>query len=568
MLAAVAEPFHDLYLEFSARDPLPGTEERRMPRVMICDKLEAEGITILQSAGIEVDNRPGLKGDELKAALQAADGAIVRSGTRITGDLLETPGKLRAIVRAGVGVDNIDVTTASRKGVIVMNTPGGNTISTCEQTWALIFALMRHTAAADAVMRKGGWDRAKYVGTQLAGKTLGVIGLGRIGREVAKRALAMDMKVIGYDPILSGDRIQSLGFEPASDVPTLLKHSDIVSVHVPMMEQTKDLIGAAQLAMMKKGARIINCARGGIINELALADALKSGHLSGAGVDVFVEEPPPVDHPLRSLPNVVLTPHLGASTNEAQKSVALEAAHLLVDYLVRGQVQSAVNLPAVDRKTLQELRPYLDAARRLGLLLTQLHEGTIKRVSLSFRGEMPGNGMSWLAAAFATGLMETRLSEMLTPVNAVLVAKERGIDIIEEHNPSRGDFATLLSAQIETDKGTHSASATLFGSEYLRLVQLDGFHLESYLDGNLLIFTHKDLPGLIGYIGTVFGRHAVNIAQMVVGRKERGGEAVAVLNLDNLPSEAALAEVKGHEHIKSMHLVKLPPAGDVPAWLA
>jgi D-3-phosphoglycerate dehydrogenase len=539
-----------------------------MPRVLICDKLEADGLAILQDAGLEVDNRPGLKGEDLKAALQASDGAIVRSGTRITGDLLENPGKLRAIVRAGVGVDNIDVPTATRKGVIVMNTPGGNTISTCEQTWALIFALMRHTATADAVMRQGGWDRSKFVGTQLAGKTLGVIGLGRIGREVAKRALAMDMKVVGYDPVLTGDKITSWGFTPAGDVPTLLKQADIVTLHVPMVEETKNLIGAAELAMMKKGSRIINCARGGIIDENALADALKSGHLAGAGVDVFVEEPPPATHPLRTIPNVVLTPHLGASTNEAQKSVALEAAHLLVDYLVKGQVQSAVNLPAVDRKTLQELRPYLDAARRLGLLLTQLQSGSIKKVSLSFRGELSSTGMSWLAAAFATGLLETRLSELLTPVNAVLLAKERGFDIVAEHNPARGDFTSLVTARIDTDKGSHSASATLFGSGYLRLVQLDGFHLEGYLDGNLLIFTHQDLPGLIGYIGTVFGTHGVNIAQMVVGRKERGGDAVAVLNLDNLPNDAALAEVKNHQHIKTMSLVKLPPAGEVPAWLA
>lgn len=539
-----------------------------MPRVLICDKLEAEGLTILQNADIEVDNRPGLKGEELQAALQAADGAIVRSGTRITGDLLEKPGKLRAIVRAGVGVDNIDVVTATRKGVIVMNTPGGNTISTCEQTWALIFALMRHTCPADAVMHQGGWDRSKFVGTQLAGKTLGVIGLGRIGREVAKRALAMEMKVVGYDPVIAADRIQAWGFTPAADVATLMKQADIVTVHVPMLEETKNLVGAPELALMKKGARVINCARGGIVDEAALYESLKSGHLAGAGLDVYVEEPPPATHPLRSLPNVVLTPHLGASTNEAQKSVALEAAHLLVDYLVRGQVQSAVNLPAVDRQALQELRPYLDAARRLGLLLTQWHSGSIKKVSLSYRGELTSTGMSWLAAAFATGLLETRLTEMLTPVNAVLLAKERGIDVIEEHNPTRGDFSSLLTATIDTDKGSHTASATLFGSGYLRLVQLDGFHLEGYLDGNLLILTHQDLPGLIGYIGTVFGKHSVNIAQMVVGRKQRGGEAVAVLNLDNLPSEAALNEVKQHQHIKSMRLVKLPPAGELPAWLA
>jgi D-3-phosphoglycerate dehydrogenase / 2-oxoglutarate reductase len=538
-----------------------------MPRVLICDKLEADGLAILQNADLEVDNRPGLKGDELKAALMAADGAIVRSGTKITGDLLEDPGKLRVIVRAGVGVDNIDVPTATRKGVIVMNTPSGNTVSTCEQTWALIFALVRHTAGADATMRKGGWDRNKFLGTQLAGKTLGVIGLGRIGREVAKRGVAMDMKVVGFDPLLTAERVQALGFEPAGSIDALLQRADIVTLHIPLTEETTDLIGAAELAKMKKGARLINCARGGIVNEDALAEALRSGHLAGAAVDVFVEEPPPAEHPLRSLPNVVLTPHLGAATVEAQRNVALEAAHLLVDYFVRGQVMSAVNLPAADRQELQQLRPYLDAARRLGLLLSQLHEGAVQRVSLTFRGDLPGRGMSWLAAAFATGLLETRLSELLTPVNATLLAKERGMEIIEEHNPTRGDFSSLLTATLQTDQQTHTAAATLFGNQYLRLVQLDGFLLEAYLDGNLLIMTHQDRPGLIGYLGTVFGQHQVNIAQMTVGRKERGGDAVAVLNLDSMPTDAALEAVGKHELVRTLRLVKLPPAGEVPAWV-
>jgi D-3-phosphoglycerate dehydrogenase len=539
-----------------------------MPRVLICDKLEADGLAILQEAGLEVDNRPGLNGDELKAALRAADGAVVRSGTRITGDLLDDPGQLRVIVRAGVGVDNIDVPTATRKGVIVMNTPSGNTLSTCEQTWALIFALARHTAAADAAMHQGGWDRNKFLGIQLAGKTLGVLGLGRIGREVAKRGTAMEMKVLGYDPLLTAERIQALGFEPARTVDTLLEKADFITVHVPLTEETKDLLGATELARMKKGARLINCARGGIVNEAALVEVLRSGHLAGAALDVFAEEPPPKDHPLRSLPNVVLSPHLGASTVEAQRSVALEAAHLLVDYFIRGQVVSAVNLPPADRKDLQLLRPYLDAARRLGLLLTQLHDASVRRVSLTFRGDLPERGMSWLAAAFATGLLETRLSELLTPVNATLLARERGMEIIEEHNPTRGDFTTLLTGTLETDQGTHTAAATLFGNQYLRLVQLDGFQMEGYLDGNLLIMTHQDRPGLIGMIGTVFGQHGVNIAQMTVGRKERGGEAVAVLHLDSPAPEAALDAVRQHGHVKTLHQVQLPPSGEVPAWLA
>lgn len=537
-----------------------------MPRVYLCDNMESEGLAILHKADLEIDNRPGLIGDELKKALQAADGAIVRS-TRITSELLEKPGKLRAIIRAGVGVDNIDVASATRRGVIVMNTPSGSTFSTCEQTWALIFAVMRHTAAADAVMHQGGWDRSKFVGAQLAGKTLGVIGLGRIGRKVAKRAQAMEMQVVGYDPIMTADRIKSWGFHHASDVQSVLKRADILTLHVPLLDETKNLIGANQLTMMKKGAWIINCARGGIVNEIALCEALQSGHLAGAGLDVFVEEPPPADHPLRKLPNVVLTPHLGASTTEAKKSVAIEAAQLMVDYLTGGQLDTAINLAPVDPEALLKLRPYLDAARRLGLLLAQLHHGAIEKVKLTFQGEIHSSGMSRLSAAFTIGLLETRLSEMLTPVNAVLLARERGIDIVEVHDPSRGDFAALLTGQIETDKGIHTASATFFGNERLRLVQLDGLHFEGYLAGNLLVFTHRDMPGLIGYIGTVFGKHGVNIAQMAAGRKENEDLTIAVIHLDNLPSEEALAELRNYQHITSMHLIKLPPAGEVPAWL-
>src|SRR5437868_106581 len=319
-----------------------------MPRVLICDKLEAEGLTILQNAGIEVDNRPGLKADELKAALQAADGAIVRSGTRITGDLLETPGKLRAIVRAGVGVDNIDVVTATRKGVIVMNTPGGNTISTAEHTITMMMALARHIPAADQSLHAKKWERSRFVGTQMAGKTLGVVGLGRIGREVARRASGLDMKVIGYDPFLAPAGASQLGIETVAGLDELLPRIDFLTVHTPLTDETRDLIDTRALGLMRKGARVINCARGGIINEEALAEALRSGHLAGAALDVFTTEPPPADHPLLQLPNVVVTPHLGASTLEAQDAVAQEAAQLLIGFLQRGVVQFAVNMPAVD----------------------------------------------------------------------------------------------------------------------------------------------------------------------------------------------------------------------------
>ena len=537
-----------------------------MPRIFISDKLETGGIDLLKASGLDIDNRPGLKDAALLEALQAADGMIVRSGTKVTAKLLENPGKLRAIVRAGVGVDNIDVAAATRKGIVIMNTPGGNTISTAEQTITLMMALARHTPAADASLRLNKWERTKFVGTQLAGKTLGVVGLGRVGREVARRAVALDMKVIGYDPFFSPDFAGKLGIETASDLPSLLPKVDFLTVHTPLSPETTNLIGALQIALMKKGARILNCARGGIINEQALADALQSGHLAGAALDVFVQEPPPADHPLLKLPNVVVTPHLGASTTEAQETVALEAAQLLIDYLTKGAVQYAVNMAAVDRAELEEVRLYVDMARRLGLLHAQMAQGSIKRAQLTYRGEVARRSTKLITAAFAAGLLESRLAQNVNIVNAEMIARERGIDIIEQSVAKKGDFSTLIQADVTTDKKTYTATGTLFGNQFLRLVQLGPYHLDAYMDGIMLLFTHRDVPGLIGFIGTIFGKHQVNIAQMTVGRQLPGGEAIAVLNLDSQPPEAALSEVRGHPKITSLSVVQLPPAGEMPPW--
>ncbi len=536
-----------------------------MPRVLISDKLESAGIAVLQDAGAEVDNRPGLSGPALQQALQAADGVIVRSGTKVTAELLENPGKLRAIVRAGVGVDNIDVAAATRKGIVVMNTPGGNTVSTAEHTITMMMALSRHIPAADASVHQGKWERGKFVGTQLAGKTLGVVGLGRVGREVARRAAGLDMTVIGYDPFLSPDRAAQLGIESMADLASLLPRCDYLTVHTPLTEETRDLIGAKELALMKKEARVLNCARGGIINEQALVEALKAGHLAGAALDVFVDEPPG-DHPLLKLPNVVTTPHLGASTTEAQESVALEAAQLMRDFLTKGVVQFAVNMAAVDRTELEELRLYVDMARRLGLLHAQMSHGAIRRAELHYRGEVARRSTKLITAAFAAGLLEFRLAQNVNIVNAELLARERGIEIVEQISPKKGDFSTLIRADVITDKKTYTAAGTLFGNQYLRLVQLGPYHLDSFMDGIMLIFTHRDVPGLIGFIGTIFGKHNVNIAQMTVGRQLPGGEAIAVLNLDSQPPDEALKEVKAHPQISSLSVVKLPGAGEMPSW--
>ncbi len=537
-----------------------------MPRVFVADKLEAAGLDLLRQAGIELDVREKLTGDALKEALRAADGVIVRSATKITADLLEQPGKLRVIVRAGVGVDTIDVAAATRKGILVMNTPGGNTISTAEQTITLLMALARNTPQAHASMRAGKWERNTFLGCQLAGKTLGVIGLGRIGREVARRAVGLDMQVVGFDPFLAPAAAAQLGIEAVAGLDELLPRVDFLTVHTPLTDETRDLIGAAQFAKMKKGARVVNCARGGIFNEDALVAALQSGHLAGAALDVFVQEPPPPDHPLLKLPNVVVTPHLGASTAEAQLSVATEAGQLLVDYLTRGAVGFAVNMPAVDRAELAEVRLYVDLARRLGLLHAQMCQGTIQRAELTYRGDITRRSTRLITAAFTAGLLEGHLDGPVNIVNAPLLAAERGLEVVSQTSSQAADFSTVLRADVRTDRKTYTAAGTLFGHQYLRLVHLGAFYLDAYLDGVMLVFTHRDLPGLIGFIGTIFGKHSVNIAQMTVGRQQPGGEAIAVLNLDSPPPEEALREVRAHPQISSLTVVKLPPAGQMPPW--
>lgn len=538
-----------------------------MPRVLIADKLESNGIELLRAAGVEVDNRPGLKGDELKAALRVADALICRSQPKLTAEYFEDVGKLRAIARAGVGVDNIDVPAATRKGVVVMNTPGGNTVSAAEHTIALMLALSRRIPAADATMKAGGWDRNKFVGTEVAGKTLGVVGLGRIGREVARRAKGLDMRVVALDPFVTPAKAAELGYETAASLDELLPKVDFLTLHVPGGAETKSLIGARELGLMKKTARVLNVARGGIVDEKALADALATGTIAGAGIDVFTAEPVVPESPLLKAPNVILTPHLGASTLEAQENVAIEAAQLIANFLQRGQVANAVNMAAVNPAELAEVRPFVDLARRLGLLQAQLAQGAVRKAALSYRGELAGQKTRLLTAAFTAGLLEFRLSEGVNLVNAELLARERGIEIAESSSPKKGDFAALLHTEVETEQGTVTAAGTLFGDQYVRLVQLGPFRMEGYLDGTLLVFTHRDAPGLIGFVGTIFGTHGVNIAQMTVGRQAPGGEAIGILNLDSPPPEVALGAVRGNPHIHSMSVVKLPPAGELPTWL-
>ena len=538
-----------------------------MPRVIVLDTLAQEGLDMLAAApAIESEVRTGLKGEALREALQQFDGAICRSGVQITPDALADNRRLKAIVRAGVGTDNIDKEAATRAGIVVMNTPGGNTLSTAEHTIALMLALSRNIAPAYESLMAGRWDRNKYMGTQVAGKTLGVVGLGRIGIAVAKRALALEMKVLGYDPFLSPEKAKELGIEPVETVEAMLPRVDYLTVHTPLTDETRGMIGAAEIEKLKPGVRLINAARGGIYDEAALVAGLKSGRLAGVALDVYSTEPC-TDSPLFGLPGVVCTPHLGASTEEAQTQVATEAVELLVAYLTTGAIRHAVNVASLDPKTLASLRGYLDVAYRLGMLLAGLEPGGVRACRLLYRGEIAEKETKILTAVFAAGLLQGALDQEVNLVNAELLLRQRGIKLSEESRTDMGSFRSSMTAEVTTDHAQRRAAGTLFGQVMPRLVALDDFRLEAYLDGYLLVFRHRDVPGIIGAVGTIFGRHGVNIAQMAVGRATPGGEAVGVLNLDGEPSPDALAEVRQLPAITSATVVNLPPAGQLPSWL-
>jgi D-3-phosphoglycerate dehydrogenase / 2-oxoglutarate reductase len=537
-------------------------------RVLVTDKLADEGLAILRGEpDTEVLVTAKLDSAELRQALREADGIVIRSGTQLTAEVLKDQPRLKAIIRAGVGVDNIDVSAATRQGIVVMNTPGGNTVSTAEHTMALMLALSRNVAPANASLKAGKWERSKFTGSQLEGKTLGIVGLGRVGQAVARRAIGFNMIVVGFDPFLSAERALELGVESVTRLDDLWSRCDYFTLHTPLSAETRNLISARELAKMKPGTRILNCARGGLIDELALAEALSTGRIAGAAIDVFDPEPPPADHPLVNHPQVLVTPHLGASTEEAQVSVAIEAARLLIDFIKRGQIRFAVNMPTLDRAELEDLRLYLDLGRRLGMLHAQMDRGTVRCATLRYRGEVASKNTRLITASFAAGWLEAALEDQVNLVNAEVLVKERGIALVEEVSHDTGDFGTMLVSEVTTERKTYEAAGTLFGREYLRLVRLGPYHLDAHLDGTLMIFTHNDRPGLIGFIGTLFGRHGVNIAQMNVGRKRAGGEAIGVMNLDSVPPEAAMEEVRAHPDILSVSLIKLPEAGATAPWL-
>ncbi len=540
-----------------------------MPRIIVLDTLSPDGLALLEAAkpkGIEFEVRTGLKGDALRESLAQFEGAICRSGVKITADALAGNHRLKAIVRAGVGTDNIDKEAATRLGIVVMNTPAGNTVSTAEHTFAMMLALSRNIAAAHQSLVEHKWDRNKFMGAQLADKTLGIVGLGRVGLAVAKRAKAFEMRVLGYDPFLSKERAQELGIEPFDNVRAMLPEIDYLTVHTPLTDETKNLIGRAEIETMRPTVRLINCARGGIYDESALVEALKAKRIAGVGLDVFAAEPC-TDSPLFGMPGVLATPHLGASTEEAQTQVAVEGVGLLVDFLTTGAIRHAVNMSPLDRQTLEGLRGYLDVAHRLGLLLAQMDKATPRRCVLHYRGEVAGKNTRLITAAFAVGLLENALAADVNIVNAELLLRERGIEIVEQSRADMGAFSSVITAEVFAAGGMNRAAGTLLGHNMPRLVQLGDHRLEAYLDGVLLIFTHRDVPGIIGRVGTIFGQHKVNIAQMAVGRAAPGGAATGVLNLDAEPTSAALAEVLSAPDIETATVIRLPPAGKLPAWL-
>jgi D-3-phosphoglycerate dehydrogenase len=537
-----------------------------MPSIIVLDTLSPDGLALLDAAkahGITYEVATGLSGDGLREALARHDGAICRSGVKITAAALAGNHRLRAIVRAGVGTDNIDKEAATRLGIVVMNTPAGNTLSTAEHAFALILGLSRNVAAADASLRAHKWDRNKFMGAQLAGKTLGIVGLGRIGQAVAERARAFDMRVLGYDPFLSPDRAAELGIELIDSVRGMLPEVDYLTVHTPLTDETRHLVGMKELEIVKPGIRLINCARGGIYDEAALAEGLKRGVIGGVALDVFEKEPC-TDSPLFEMPGVLVTPHLGASTEEAQSQVAVEGVGLLVDFLTTGAIRHAVNSSAIDPAA---VRGFLDLSWRLGLLLSQLDSAAPRSCSIAYRGEIAARNTRLVTAAFAAGLLEGSIEDV-NIVNAEMLLRERGIELVEQSRTDPGAFSSVVAVDLVGDDQVHRAAGTLFGHSMPRIVQLEGQRLEAYLDGILLVFTHQDVPGIIGRVGNAFGQSGINIAQMTVGRSTPGGDAIGVLNLDQEPSPEAVAAVAACPGVKSVRVVKLPPAGQLPSWLA
>ena len=527
-------------------------------KILVADKLSEVGLAYLRQQNVDFDNKPGLTPDELKAIAGNYDGMIIRSGVKITADVLAKPGRLKAIARAGVGVDNVDVPVATAKGVIVMNTPGGNTLSTAELALTLMMALSRKVVPAAVSLSAGKWDRKSFEGTQLSGKTLGVIGLGRIGRAVCQYAAALGMKVMGYDPLLSAEAVPD-GVEFCRQVDAIYERADYITVHVPRTKDTAGMISTAQFEKMKPSVRLVNAARGGIIDEAALLTALEQGKVAGAALDVYTEEPPKNEtlHKLIAHPKVLAVPHLGASTEEAQELVALEAAEILIEALRGGEIRNAVNVVG-GTKVPESLKPYVELAQRMGTLLFAITPGAMKKVQVAYRGEIAAMNVAPVTMALTIGLLRPVLGDEVNLVNAPVLAKERGITIDVTTNEDAQDFTNLVEVSLTTDKLTRTAVGAIFGRRNPRIVAIDGFRVEMIPEGHILVGFNDDKPGVIGGVGDACGKLGINIAQMTVGRKLGPAKAVLALNLDAPVSDALLAEIGALEFMREVHRVTLP----------
>jgi len=500
-----------------------------MPKVLISDAMDPKAAEIFRANGVEVDEKPGLTKEQLKAIIGDYDGLAVRSATKVTSDLLDAAVRLKVIGRAGIGVDNVDIPAATARGIVVMNTPFGNSITTAEHAVALMFALARDLPAADTSTQAGKWEKNRFMGVELTSKTLGLIGCGNIGSIVADRALGLRMKVIAYDPFLTVERALELGVEKV-ELDQLLGRADFITLHTPLTDQTRNILSRENLARTKQGVRIVNCARGGLIDEAALKDALDSGHVAGAALDVFALEPA-TDNPLFGAPGLVATPHLGASTTEAQAKVAIQVAEQMADFLVRGGVSNALNMPSLTAEEAPRLRPYMELAAKLGSLIGQVEGRRISAVAVEVEGAAAQLNQKPITGAVLAGLMRV-YSDTVNMVNAPFLAKERGLDVREIRHDREGDYHTLVRVTVTTPDGPRAVAGTLFGNASPRLVDMFGIAIEAELTGEMIYIVNEDAPGFIGRLGSLLGEAKVNIATFHLGRREAGGEAVALLSVD------------------------------------
>jgi D-3-phosphoglycerate dehydrogenase len=507
------------------------------------------------NTNFEIDHQVKPTPEKLIELIPKHDCLIIRSEVKVTPDVIKAADTLKLIVRAGTGVDNVDLKAATQKGIVVMNVPGGNTISAAEHTFSLILAMARNVPQAHGKLKEGKWEKKKFMGTELQGKVLGLVGLGRIGKEVARRARSFEMKVITYDPFASEDFVRSTNVTVCS-LDELYAQADFISLHAPLNETTKHMINSESIAKMKKGVRIINCARGGIIDSQALYEALKSGHVKSAAIDVFEKEPC-TESPLFELENVVVTPHLAASTEEAQIKIAHELSGMVVDFFQKGVIRNTVNMPSMDFETYKKQKPYLDLAEKMGSFQGQIIEGGIKGINIEYAGEISGFNTSVLTLSYLKGLLTPILDIKVNFVNAQVLARERKIKVKETKSSESEDYTSLITANVKTDKGELNVSATLFAHQQPRIVNIKGLDIDIIPQGHMILLENTDRPGVIGKIGTTLGSNNINIARMQVGRKASGGEAITIVNVDGCPSKETLGEISRIDGIKKVKLVQL-----------